>query len=93
MDYFSKTIDKNYLEIHQMKEKLWAQHLTIDSLRSMISDQSSIIANFERQLTEIKGIVNQGQTRVTLKHLLFSIYWKISSHSFRNKSLLYFQRQ
>ena len=69
MDYFIKSIDKNYNEIHQMKEKLWSQHIMIDNLHSMVEDLRSLIGkqqsliesqrilidNHERRFSEIKG--------------------------------------
>ena len=78
MDYFIKSIDKNYNEIHQMKEKLWSQHIMIDNLHSMVEDQRSLIGkqqsliesqrilidNHERRFSEIKG-TNSYQLIVT----------------------------
>ena len=70
MDYFTKSIDKNYIKMHQMKEKLWSQHVMNDNFHSMIEDLRSLIGkqqsliesqrilidNHERRFSEFKGI-------------------------------------
>ena len=72
MGYFTKTIDKNYLELHQLKEKLyqmneklWSQHILIENQSMLLRDQRASIHSLEQRFSHLQGNICQLRFRVS----------------------------
>ena len=59
MESFMKTISDQHDEIHQLKEKLWSQHVTLDNQHTLIHGLQLQISNMkseqERNLQNMKS--------------------------------------
>ena len=67
MESFMKTITDQHNEIHQLKEKLWSQHVALDNQHALIDGLKSQIANMKsEQVLNLQNMKSEQELNIRL---------------------------
>ena len=77
MESFMKTISDQHDEIHQLKEKLWSQHVTLDNQHTLIHGLQLQISNMKsEQELNLQNMKSEQELKIELQRVQLEHFQK-----------------